>query len=82
MDNQLNSRNSGTFSFHGQIRTVYKFIKGARHCELYCFDPQGTVGVLTVPFFSKNIRALESSKDRGNGDWKAIQFLAIREDAI
>ena len=47
-------------TFRGQVRTVYKFTTGASHCELYCFEPQTTVGVLTVPFSSQDVRTLES----------------------
>jgi len=51
--------------FPWDFRTVYKFITGASHRELNCFESQTTVGVLTLPFFSQDIRALESSKGHG-----------------
>ena len=38
---------------------------GASHRGLNCSEPQTTVGVLTVPFSSQDIRALESSKGHG-----------------
>ena len=51
--------------FPWRFRTVYKFITGASHPGLNCFEPQTTVGVLTVPFSSQDIRRLESSKGHG-----------------
>jgi len=38
---------------------------GASYHKLNCFEPQTTVGVLTVPFSSQDIRRLESSKGYG-----------------
>jgi len=52
-------------TFRGRFRTVYKFITGASHPGLNCFEPQTTVGVLTIPFSSQDIRRLESSKGHG-----------------
>jgi len=51
--------------FPWQVRRVCKFISGASHHELYYFEPQTTVGVLTVPLSSLDIQGLESSKGHG-----------------
>jgi len=42
-------------AFRGQVRTVYRFRTGPSHCESYCFKPQTTVGVLTIPFSNQGI---------------------------
>jgi len=47
------------------FETVSKLITGASNRGLNCFEPQTTVGVLTVPFSSQDIRALESAKGLG-----------------
>jgi len=44
---------------------VYKIITGASHRGLNCFEPQTTVGILTVSFSSQDIRASSSSKGHG-----------------
>ena len=66
----------------GQVRTVYKFIMGASHWETYCSEPQRTVGVPTVPFTSKDIRALENSKGRGrslnNPNYKTVRTKIVK----
>ena len=49
---------------------------GASHRGLNCFKPQTTVGVLTVPFSSQDIQALESSK--GHGKSLSFPFLLSR----
>ena len=55
-------------TFHGIDGIFSKFITGASHRELCCFEPQTTVGVPTVSFLDKDIRRLESLK----GDGKSL----------
>jgi len=52
-------------NFPWDFGMVHKFMTGASHPGLNCFESQTTVRVLTVPFSSQDIRALENSKGHG-----------------
>jgi len=39
---------------HGIDRIFSNFITGASYHELYCFEPQTTVGALTISFLGKD----------------------------
>jgi len=57
-------------TFRGQGRRLYTLTTGASLRELYIFEPQTMVGVLSASSPDDEIRGLESSED---SPWKVTQ---------